>query len=790
MALDEIEQLVGAAAQGARGEGPRSDREVPQAVLAAPAFAGPIDALGVAIEDLDGQVVHLTPADLRAIDGRHVADEHHADEDDPGPLDASSPPIGAAAAAGDRPPDGGPPLPGGDARVPIYFLWHEEVGPLLSLGMLSAAARSHRAGALNEQYEIRRPEPAEAILRAVAEHRGPAVLACSDYVYTLDANLDIARRCKELNPELVVLHGGPSSPKYPGDAEQFLRTHADAADVLTRGEGEHLFVELLEALAPTLPARDPARLASVAGITYRDPTTDAVVRTPDRDRIADLDALPSPYLTGEFDHIDPMAWIEPPAFETNRGCPYACTFCDWGSATNSRIRRFDLDRVAAEIEWSVDRGMVIAMLCDSNFGILARDVDMAGRIADIRRRRGAPELLIFTPSKNRIVHLLDALDTLLDADVSVLASISLQTTDEETLRTVGRQNISIDGYLALAAYLRRRGHALSGDLILGLPGQTVASYRADLQFMIDHEIMGRTFPLRLLPNAPINEPEHRRRHAVEVDPTRVVRATATMSPTDREHMLALHTTEVIVERMGLLRHVLRFLQWDHGIPATEVIEALATMSDDDAVRLPILSWTLRTFDRFALPAIGWEAFTRDVRRFVLDDLGVEPSSALDAVLRLQAFLLPRAGRVLPAAIELEHDYVAYYAAAVRPLYLAGRAVAPTRRLADFGSAPFVVAGDPLSLCTEGLRFNGDASDPRLEADFHVGAIAANELDSMLLRRLPRLASYRSPSTQAFVDLLDLPPLDPSAITDEALTGSPGQRAAVVAPPRRRIAPGG
>ena len=31
--------------------------------------------------------------------------------------------------------------------------------------------------------------------------------------------------------------------------------------------------------------------------------------------------------------------------ESNRGCPYGCTFCDWGSATLSKVRNFDLDRV-------------------------------------------------------------------------------------------------------------------------------------------------------------------------------------------------------------------------------------------------------------------------------------------------------------------------------------------------------------------------------------------------------------------------------------------------------------
>ena len=26
--------------------------------------------------------------------------------------------------------------------------------------------------------------------------------------------------------------------------------------------------------------------------------------------------------------------------ETNRGCPFACTFCDWGSLTYAKIRKF------------------------------------------------------------------------------------------------------------------------------------------------------------------------------------------------------------------------------------------------------------------------------------------------------------------------------------------------------------------------------------------------------------------------------------------------------------------
>ena len=96
---------------------------------------------------------------------------------------------------------------------------------------------------------------------------------------------------------------------------------------------------------------DLSVLAGVPGITYRD--GDRVVRNPDRDRIADLNTLPSPFLTGLFDVYAgvPELFV---TLETNRGCPYSCTFCDWGSATASRVRQFDIERVFARARMVLD----------------------------------------------------------------------------------------------------------------------------------------------------------------------------------------------------------------------------------------------------------------------------------------------------------------------------------------------------------------------------------------------------------------------------------------------------
>ena len=49
--------------------------------------------------------------------------------------------------------------------------------------------------------------------------------------------------------------------------------------------------------------------------------------------------------------------------------PFACTFCDWGSATKSKVRKFSEERLEREIEWFGDNEIAYVDCCDANFGI-------------------------------------------------------------------------------------------------------------------------------------------------------------------------------------------------------------------------------------------------------------------------------------------------------------------------------------------------------------------------------------------------------------------------------------
>lgn len=628
-------------------------------------------------------------------------------------------------------------------RVPVYAIWHPEVGPLLALGMLTAAARVWDGGSLNDDYEIRRPETAEDFFEDLPRRRGRAILLCSDYVWSLEENLATARRAKAMHPDLVVVHGGPSCPKYDGDAARFLDEHGDVADVLVTGEGEEAIGELLDALRAMPDVLDTDRLAEIDGLTYRSARSGEMVRTASRDRIRELDALPSPYLTGEFDHIPPEAWNNCLSIETNRGCPYGCTFCDWGSSTMSRIRKFDLDRVRREIAWAADHGVVSMMITDANFGIMSRDVEVARDLADSRRRTGRPEWVAVTPAKNTTKHLTEIMDTMLDAAIVPTMSISLQTVDQPTLDAIDRSNITVDHYVRLAAEYRRRGLPLQGDVLAGMAAQTYESYRADLQFNLDHEILVRTWPVQVLPNAPMNDPDYRRRYEIEVDERMVVMSTSTLTRAERERMYLLRRVFVTFEVFGLLRHVLRWLQWDHGLTATDVMDRVIDVTAADPLRYPALSWVVSYFDLFPTAPVSWPRFYDDIRRFLVDELGVEVDSGGEAVFAVQEALMPVPGRVLPAVVGLAHDYPAYYRDATRCLFETGHAEPFEGALRDYPPVDFTVDGDPLELCRLGPQLAGDSRDEVLQGDFYMASTTAYELDSDLVRLLPHVVRMLS-----------------------------------------------
>ena len=111
----------------------------------------------------------------------------------------------------------------------------------------------------------------------------------------------------------------------------------------------------------------------------------------------------SPYLDGTFDDMVAAGEIAPigaAVVETNRGCPFACTFCDWGQATQARIHELPGERVTGELTWLAERGVAYLYIVDANFGIRRRDVEITRAIGELARAHGAPRFVFFHLTKN------------------------------------------------------------------------------------------------------------------------------------------------------------------------------------------------------------------------------------------------------------------------------------------------------------------------------------------------------------------------------------------------------
>jgi radical SAM superfamily enzyme YgiQ (UPF0313 family) len=548
--------------------------------------------------------------------------------------------------------------------VPVAF----DACPPLALGLITAYARVYAGGVLDEFYDLRR-EWMWLEERVADNTARPAIYLFSNYLWSHAQCMQVSEQVKRLSPDSITVHGGPDTPKYPGDVEDYFRNHP-SVDVTVRGEGEATAVAVLDALRAVIgrERRDLSVLADVPGISYRD--GDRVVRTADRERIADLDAIPSPFLTGLFDAYGEVPGSITVVTETNRGCPYGCTFCDWGSATLSRIRQFALDRVEAEIDWCARHGVFCIGPADSNFGIFPRDVGIAESIAAARRRHGYPKVFGVSYAKNSVKHLQHIIETMARAGIVTQGILSLQTMDPDTLKVVRRSNIKTEKYDQLAGEFRRARLPLFVDLMLGLPGSTPESFRNDLQECVNREVQVRIPQTTLLINSPMNDPAYRAEHQIETNEPfrpgvpRLLVSTKTLSRAQRDDLVRLRLLFLLFENFGVLRQVSRFVRQETGLGEVALYERIRVDTERDPERWPMLRLLTAAVPNIMSAPGSWGLVIDELRKYLVEEIGVVADDALDTVLAVQLAMLPSVDRAFPVTLELAHDYAAWYQAMI------------------------------------------------------------------------------------------------------------------------------
>jgi len=400
-----------------------------------------------------------------------------------------------------------------------------------------------------------------------SDTRGVDILLCSCYSWNWEITTLLAKSIKEKNPGCLIIFGGPEVPKFRKD--DFFDKY-DYIDILVHGEGEITITEILKQY--------------LSGVHLNnldiDGTETKYKRNKFRDRMRDLD-FPSPYSTGliwDLVEKDPnIKYIV--SWETNRGCPFACTFCDWGSATASKLNLFPEKRIFDEIEWFGKNEIAYIDCCDGNFGIRKdRDYSIAKKLTESKGVYGYPEKIGLTWVKTSSEKVIPIARVLKEGDLLRAVSLSVQTFDPATLKAVKRANLKFDTFESLIKQFSDEGIQSYTEMIMGLPEETVDSFKENWEILapLDPQPTIMVWNCSVFVNAPMNDPEYIKKYGIDVfkSPTfiahsskdefnvreyeRMIRGTNTLSTKEMEDVYMFNWMMMVFHVFGITEFISKF----------------------------------------------------------------------------------------------------------------------------------------------------------------------------------------------------------------------------------------
>ena len=344
------------------------------------------------------------------------------------------------------------------------------------------------------------------------------IILLSTYVWNENISLAIAKEIKKIDPDKFIIFGGPSVPdNIDNRTEKFLRKNF-FIDVCIHQEGERTVLQLLD----NYPNNN---FESIPNISYLDENK-KFINNNNIPRLKSFENTPSPYLFGIFDNLikeNPQEiWLA--SWETNRGCPFSCTYCDWGSAINSKVARMELDRVFKELDWFSKNKIEFIFCCDANFGMLPRDYEIAIKAAENKKKYRYPKVLSVQNTKNARERAYKVQKLLAENNLSKGVTLAMQSVDSHTLKEIKRDNISIADYQALQRRFTRDGISTYTEFILGLPGDTYESFAKGVSDVIQAGQHNRIQfnNLSILPNAEMAKTEYVKKHKIFTKETSIV----------------------------------------------------------------------------------------------------------------------------------------------------------------------------------------------------------------------------------------------------------------------------
>ncbi|MBI5380718.1 MAG: DUF4080 domain-containing protein [Opitutae bacterium] len=276
----------------------------------------------------------------------------------------------------------------------------------------------------------------------------PRIVGLGVYIWNVAPTTELVALLKQLRPELIVILGGPEV-SYESESQEIVQR----ADYTITGEADLAFAEVCRALLDgRLPGRKiiPAALPDLAHV-----------------------ALPyDEYLADDIAHR--LIYVE-----ASRGCPFSCEFCL--SSLDIPVRQFPLEPFLAALDRLLERGVRHFKFVDRTFNL---HIAVSRRILEFFLARLQPGLFLhFEMVPDRLPPELRALLAQFPAGAMQL-EVGVQTFDPTVATAISRRQ----DYEKLEDNFRwlraQTGVHLHADLIVGLPGETLAGFAAGFDRLV------------------------------------------------------------------------------------------------------------------------------------------------------------------------------------------------------------------------------------------------------------------------------------------------------------------
>jgi radical SAM superfamily enzyme YgiQ (UPF0313 family) len=344
----------------------------------------------------------------------------------------------------------------------------------------------------------------------------PDIIALSNYSWNSNLSEYVASISKKYNSNVVTIQGGTNFP-HESHLQKIFLENRPATDIYTILEGERSCSNVVQKVLDSNGDRKKIFESPIDGCAFIDPESrkekkNIFVKGKYLDRIKDLDEIPSPYLNGMLDKFFDGRLT--PFIETNRGCPFTCSFCHTGADYFHKLNKFSEQRVKDEIEYIGKKagklGITNLHMADVNFGMYPQDRITCELLLSTNKKYHWPLEIMATTGKNskkRVMEITNILGNMFSINMS------MQSMDEQVLTNIKRANIKLDHMIEVNNHLIDQGRSTKAELIMPLPGETKETFVKGLNNVLNSRASSVTiYTLMMLHGTEFKNPDFRKKY--------------------------------------------------------------------------------------------------------------------------------------------------------------------------------------------------------------------------------------------------------------------------------------